>query len=157
MPSSRAQFLFPWVSSLQFGSGKKPPNWCYFTHFWSPLSMCKNSKQKIKAEHFLYIYTHRHSHIQGCKCSLPRSPSCLTLARLSSSRGWKFETDLRQKYMLWFIMSIFQGKSGLCFYWTECIQLQQHLFFFPTKFCYSEKRLSVMHCANCKHVPVAHF
>lgn len=95
--------------------------------------MCKNSKQKIKAEHFLYIYTHRHSHIQGCKCSLPRSPSYLTLARLSSSRGWKFEMDLRQKYMLWFIMSIFQGKSGLCFYWTECIQLQQHLFFFPNK------------------------
>lgn len=40
-----------------------------------------------------------------------------------------FEMDLKQKYMLSFIMSIFQEENGLYFYWTECIQLQQLLLF----------------------------
>jgi len=44
---------------------------------------------------------------------------------LCSSSGWKFEMDLRQKYMLSFLMSVFQEGNGLYFYWTECIQLQQ--------------------------------
>lgn len=68
-------------------------------------------------------------HILGYKFSLSHSPSYFTCALLSFSRGWSFEMDLKQKYLLCFIMSIFQGEIGLYFYWTECIQLQQLLLF----------------------------
>lgn len=72
---------------------------------------------------------HTQIHILGYKFSLSHSPFYFICSMLSFSRGWKFEMDLKQKYMLCFIMSIFQGENGLYFYLTECIQLQQLLLF----------------------------
>lgn len=72
---------------------------------------------------------HTQIQILGYKFSLSHSPSYFTCSVLSFSRGWNFEMDLKQRYMLCFIMSIFQGENGLYFYWTECIQLQQLLLF----------------------------
>lgn len=54
--------------------------------------------------------------------------------------------DLKQKYMLSFIMSIFQGENGLYFYWTECIQLQQLLLFQNKVLLFKQKAKSYPLC-----------
>lgn len=60
----------------------------------------------------MYLHTQTLTHLR-LQILLTHSPSYLTFFMLSSSRGWKLEMDLKQKYMLSFIMSIFQGENGL--------------------------------------------